>query len=113
MKKYIAIYFAPREKLDEWMHMSQAEQEAGMDGWNTWGAAHKDALVDFGAPVGKNKRVMAAGITDSQNEVCGYTIVQADSHDAAAKIFTDSPHLTEGNTWVDVLEIMPMSDMEK
>jgi hypothetical protein len=111
MKKFIAIYYAPREKLDEWMNASKAEQEAGMDGWKTWGDTHKKAIVDMGAPLGRNKRVMGSGVTDMRNEACGYTIVEADTHAAAAKIFADNPHVKEKTAWVDVLEIMPMENM--
>lgn len=109
MKKFIAIYFAPFEKLDEWERATQAEQDAGMDGWNKWVEAHRNALIDdLGAPLGQNKRVSANGITDIRNEACGYTLLQAESHDAAAKVFTDNPHLKETGTWIDVLEIIPM-----
>jgi hypothetical protein len=52
-------------------------------------------------------------VSDTKNEVCGYTIVEADSHEAAAELFKSSPHLTnmQGAT-IDVLECMEMPAKE-
>ena len=40
-------------------------------------------LADVGAGVGKTKRIAAGGTTDTRNDIMLYTIVQADSHEAA------------------------------
>jgi hypothetical protein len=54
----------------------------------------KASLADRGAPVGKNKPIDTNGIKDGENDVCGYSIVEAESADAAAKIFgKDRPFL--------------------
>lgn len=108
MKNYIGIYFASAAQLKEWENMSKEDQNTGMDEWNTWMATHKNDMADPGAPLGKTKRVAKSGVSDIKNEICGYTIVKADSHEAAAQIFADSPHLNQGDTWVEVIECLEM-----
>ena len=42
----------------------------------------------------------------------GYSVVQAESHDAATKIFgKDHPHLQMPGAWIEIIEIMPMPGM--
>ena len=74
---------------------------------------NKKSLVDGGAPLGKTKRVDAKGASNTKNEVGGYSIVQAQSHDAAAKVFgKDHPHLQMmPGAWIEIVEIMPMPEM--
>ena len=113
MKKFLVLYMAKAAMLAEMMKNATPEQQKkGMDGWMKWMGAHKAALVDGGAPLGKTKRVDAKGASDTTNEVCGYSIVQADSADAATKMFgNDQPHLQMPGAWVEVIEIMPIPGM--
>ena len=70
------------------------------------------SIVDGGAPLGKTRRVDANGAKDAKNGIGGYSIIQADSHDAAAKMFgKDHPHLQMPGAWVEVVEIMPVPGM--
>jgi hypothetical protein len=55
--------------------------------------------------------VAASGITDVNNDIGGYSIVQAESHEAAAALFADSPHLTMPGATAEVMEIMPIPGM--
>ena len=84
-----------------------------MDAWTKWMNANKASFVDGGAPLGKTKRIDAKGVSDIKNDVGGYSIVQADSADAAAKIFgKDQPHLQMmPGAWIEIVEIMPMPGM--
>ena len=63
----------------------------------------------MGAPLGKTKRVTASDMKDAKNEVGGYSIIEAKSHDEAAKKMQSNPHfkMIPGG-WIDVMEIMPM-----
>ena len=110
MKKYMALYMAPISSLEQMMKNSTPEdKQKGMDAWKTWMDDNKASIVDMGAPLGKTMTVSPTGAVATKNEVCGYTIVQADSHEAAAKLFESSPHLTamQGAT-IDVIECMEM-----
>ena len=83
----------------------------GMADWNNWGTKNKQAIAEMGAPLGKTKTVAASGVSDTKNEVTGYSIVEADSHEAATKVFVGHPHLQMKGATIDVLECMSMPDM--
>jgi hypothetical protein len=56
--------------------------------------------------------VDARGVSDTRNDVGGYSIVQAESADAAAKLFgREQPHLQMPGAWIEIVEIMPMPGM--
>ena len=113
MKKYLALYYIPRAALDEWdkkkaegVNLTE-EMEKEMKIWSDWMNAHKDIFADMGSGLGKTKRVTAGGVLDSKNELTGYSIVKADSHEAAAKLFTpDHPHLVMPGAYIEVLELV-------
>ncbi len=100
---------APTAEIDKLMaHSSPEERKKGMEAWNAWAEKIKSSMVEMGAPLGKNKRVTAAGISDVRNEACGYTIVQAESHDEAAKLFEHHPHFQIPSAYIDILECLSM-----
>jgi hypothetical protein len=49
------------------------------------------------------------GLSKSQSQITGYTIVQAKDMDAAKAMLTDHPHLMMPKASIEVLEIMPMN----
>ena len=106
----MAIYMAPIAAMETMMKNSTPEsRKKEMESWQTWMEGKKGALVDMGAPLGKNKRATAKGVSDVRNEIGGYMIVQAETHEEAAKLFTDNPMLLGmPEAYVEVLEIMPM-----
>jgi hypothetical protein len=110
MKKFLVLYKAPIEEFQKAMAASTPEmQEESKKEWGAWMEKNKPALADMGAPVGKTKQVTTAGDTDIKNDIGGYSIVQAESQDEAAKIFMDSPHFKGmGNSTIEVMEILAM-----
>jgi hypothetical protein len=104
---------APSAQFEQWTQtMSPEQQKAGMDGWMKWMSANKASLVDGGGPLGKTKRVEAGGTKDAKNELGGYSVVQAESHDAAARMLgKDHPHLQWPGTWIEITEIMAVPGM--
>ena len=113
MTKFLVLYMAKTADFEKMMKdFTPEQQKKGMDAWMKWMADHKASLVDGGAPLGKTKRVDAKGASDTRNEVGGYSIVQAGSADAAAKLFgKDHPHLQMPGAWIEVVEIMPLPGM--
>ena len=53
-------------------------------------------------PFGKTKRVSAQGIEDVSNELGAFTVVRAESHEAAAKLFEN-----HGES-VEVMPVLPI-----
>ncbi len=99
----------PIAAIDQMMQNSTPEQrQAGMEEWKNWQKTHASDVVEMGAPVGRNKRVTGSGVTDTRNEVGGYSIVQAESHDAAAKLFSDNPHFKIPGAYIDIMECTAM-----
>ena len=113
MKKFVVLYMASRANFEKMMENSTPEQQKkGMDAWMKWMDANKSSIVDGGAPLGKTKRVDSSGASNTKNEIGGYSIVQAESPDAATKLFgKDHPHLQMPGTWIEIIEIMPIPGM--
>lgn len=80
-----------------------------MEQWQAWYGNLGSALVDGGAPVGMSKTVSSSGIADDggANPLSGYTIVKADSIDAACEMARGCPMLSSGGS-VEVAEAMEM-----
>jgi hypothetical protein len=115
MKRFMAIYMGSATAMAAWNSLSEdtrnERQKAGYEGWSKWGLAHKNAIVDVGAPLGKTKRASASGIADIKNNMAAYTIVQAESHEAAAKLFENHPHFSifPGDS-VEIMECLPIPE---
>jgi len=116
MKKFLAIYTGTPGALGKWKAMNEAQrmqqEKAGMRAWETWASAHAKSILDPGTPIGKTKRISAQGISATTNEICAYTIIQADSHEDAANLFVNHPYfmIFPGDS-VDVMECLPMPEM--
>lgn len=118
MKKFMAVYIGTAAALEKFQEdfpdpqARKAREQAGMQAWFAWGDKQAKAIVDNGAPLGKTKRIGADGIRDIRNNLAGYTIVQAKSHEAAARMFEKHPHFTlfPGDS-VEVMECLPLPDM--
>jgi hypothetical protein len=113
MKKFLVLYMAKGADFENMMKNSTPEQQKkGMESWMKWMGDHKSSMVDGGAPLGKTKKVDSKGASDTKNDVCGYSIVQADTADGATKIFgKDHPHLQMPGAWVEVVEVMHVPGM--
>lgn len=115
MKRFLAVYIGTEAALEkaQWKKLDEQKRKAleaaGIKAWMQWGKAHAAAIVDQGSPLGKTKRASAEGIADIRNSMTGYVIVEAESHEAAAKLFEDHPHFTvfPGDS-VEIMECLPL-----
>ncbi|MGW0962306.1 hypothetical protein ACWD4K_25590 [Streptomyces gelaticus] len=80
-----------------------------MNAWVVWARKNERALIDPGAPLFRKKRVMAREVEDFTDSKTGYTIVEAERHEGAARLFTDHPHvaLLLGHS-IEVSECLPV-----
>ncbi|RDZ28168.1 hypothetical protein [Lysobacter silvisoli] len=113
MKQYLAIFTGSPASMDTWKTLDpatrQAREQAGMQAWQQWVTEHAAAIVDHGAPLGTTKRIGPDGIADIRNALAAYTVVQAESHQAAAQLFENHPHFTIfPGDGVEVMECLPM-----
>ena len=109
MTKFLAIYRMDMGEMQKMMANATPEQrQKGMAEWEAWMKKKASSFADRGGPAGKTKKVAASGVTDTRNDIGGYSIVEAPSYDAAAALFTDSPHLSMPGATVEVMEIKSM-----
>jgi hypothetical protein len=115
MKRFLAIYLGTPSMLETsgWKTMDEGKRKEletkGIRAWGDWMAANKAAIVDPGGPLGKTKRTAAQGVSDTKNSMTGYVIVQAETHEAAARMFQKHPHFTifPGES-VEIMECLPI-----
>ena len=113
MNKFMVLYMANGAEFEKMMKTSTPEQQKkGMEGWMKWMGDHKASIVEGGAPLGKTKRVDSKGASDAKNDIGGYSIVQAETADDAAKLFgKDHPHLQMPGAWVEIIEVRHIPGM--
>src|SRR5688572_29309293 len=98
MPYFLAVYTMQPEAVAAFRRLPEAEQKRidaiGLKQWTEWEAAHAASLPNRGGMVGRTKRVTRDGISDAKNAFCGYVVVEADSIEAAARLFENHPHFT-------------------
>ena len=109
MKKFLVLYRMDMAEIKKYMEtVSKEEQQKSMAEWAAWLQTHAAEFADQGAPVGKNKQVTLMGVADMSNDIAGYSIVLAESHDAATALLADSPHLKMPGATADVMGLVEM-----
>jgi hypothetical protein len=109
---FFAVFLGGKSspKWAAWNALPEAERRAkeqqGMAAWKAWVEKHQAAIVYMGGPLGKTKQVNSGGIADISNPMGAFTVVRADSHEAAAKLFEGHPHFTIFPG--EAIEIMPV-----
>jgi hypothetical protein len=112
---YLAVFLGSKTsaKMTAWMALPEdqrrAKEREGMAAWKAWVERHQGAIVGMGGPLGKTKKVAPGGIADISNELGAYTVVRADSHEAAAKLFENHPHFAifPGES-VEIMPVLPI-----
>jgi hypothetical protein len=83
-------------------------QAESMQAWGAWFGTLGSAVVDGGAPFGPSTAVRSDRSTGATTTgLSGYSVIQADSLELAAKLAADCPILGNGGT-VEVFETIPM-----
>lgn len=109
---YLAVFLGSKTspRRAAWDALSEGERRAkeqeGVAAWKAWVEKHQAVIVAMGGPLGKTKKVTQRGIDDASNEMGAFTVVRAQSHEAAAKLFERHPHFTIFPG--DSVEIMPV-----
>jgi hypothetical protein len=116
MKKFMAVFtgsaagMAKWEKLDEKTRKERERQ--GMAAWHGWVEKNKKAITEMGSPLGKTKRVDGNGVSDMKNELTAFTVVQAETHEEAAKLFLNHPHFAIfPGDHIEIMECLPIPGM--
>jgi hypothetical protein len=110
-KRFLVLYIVPQQVMADWAKTDRetrahAEEKMKAD-WDRWMGEHANKIMLTEA-AGKTKAVNSIGITDTRNDIMLYSIVEEESHDAAAKIFAQHPHLTIPQSSIQVTEVRSM-----
>jgi len=98
MANYVLIYHGGS------MPETPEEGAKVMQAWTDWFAVLGDAVVDGGNPASATKRIAPDGsVTDDAAGPTGYSILKAESLDAAVELAKGCPVLSDGST-VQVVE---------
>lgn len=113
-RKYLAVYIGTPNSADKkWAPLSEADKKQrtqdGIRLWGEWAQKYAQNIKDQGAPLGKTKLVNENGISDTKNALTGYTLIEAESHEEAAKMFLDHPHfkIFPGDS-LEIVECLPI-----
>lgn len=89
---------------------SEAAVEKVMGEWNSWYKSMGPAVNDGGGPAGDSTTVTTRGVEKNggANPLSGFTLVTADSHDAAVEMAKGCPMVKDGSGSVEVCEIIQM-----
>jgi len=115
MKQFLAVYLGTPDAMSSWNALPESERHAraadGVRAWHAWVDRYRDQIVVDGAPLGRTKSIGPSGISDVRNAMTAFTVVRAESHDAAAKLFEGHPHFTifPGES-VEVMECLPIPE---
>ena len=93
MKKYLVLYKAPMDAMQQMAESTPEQQEEGMKAWMDWAAKCGDQLVDMGQPLANGLALSPDGNTPTDGQVTGFSIVQADDMDGANALMQGHPHL--------------------
>jgi hypothetical protein len=112
---YLAVFLGSKAspRAAAWGALSEADRRAkekeGTAAWHAWVEKHQAAIVSMGGPLGKTKKVSQQGIEDTSNHLGAFTVVRADSPEAAAKLFEKHPHFSifPGDS-VEVMPVLPI-----
>jgi hypothetical protein len=107
MSKYLFLYHGPATSMADFTPEQSEEQ---MRAWGAWMSRAGSALVDGGAPFGGRTAVSDDGTDGTPTDQNGYSIVEAESLDAAKQLTKDHPFLSEGKGRfsIEIFELVPM-----
>ena len=112
MTKFIVLYHMPASTMANMPEMTPEQMQEGMKPWMAWAEKCGPALVDLGTPLSGGLAVTSTGSSASTKDVAGYSILEADSMDAAKALMEGHPHFGYGEGCsIEVHESMPLPGM--
>jgi len=112
MSKFLVLYGSPTPAAEMMARTTPEQAQAGMDEWMKWAQANGDSIVDFGAPLGTGSHIEMNSVSPGAGTATGFSILEADSLDAATKMVQDHPHFHTPGASIEVLEFLSVPGME-
>ncbi len=116
MKKFMAVFTGTEASMKKWLELEEKtrkeREKTGIAAWHSWVEKNKKSIVENGAPLGKTKRIDKNGVSEMKNDLSAYTVVQAETHEAAANLFLQHPHFSIfPGDHIEIMECMPIPGM--
>ena len=110
MKKFIVLYYAPVDAVKLTASATHEQQAKGMELWMQWARNCGDKLIDLGSPLMNGQQLIPGGKSrSSNNDIVGYSILQADNMEQAKALLQSHPHLGwNADCSIEVHETMPL-----
>ena len=108
MKKFLVLYRSTTSAQEQMRNSTPEQGKAMMDEWMGWMKKAGAAIVDGGAPLSEAALLKGAA---GKGFIGGYSVVQAESIDAAKKLFDAHPHFKAPGASIELLEMMTMPGM--
>jgi len=109
--RFLVLYRIPAHVMQEWLKTDEAERKtqetAIMQEWKLWLSEHAASIVSTEA-AGKTRLVSAAGIAQTKNDIVICSVALAGSHEQAAALFINHPHLKIPEASIEIMEMRPM-----
>lgn len=109
---YLAVFTSNKSspKWQAWYALTPeqeaAKAEAGIAAVAKWEEDHAADIAYLGGPLGPTKRASPEGVATVVNELTVFIVLRAASHQAAAELVRDHPHITHFTC--DAAEVMPV-----
>ncbi len=111
MSKFLVLYLIPAAVIDDWKNTDFETRKPAEDRmraqWGAWLGEHGSAVLSTES-AGRTRRVSADGVSDARNDLVLYSIVEAESHEAATTMFEDHPHLQIPQSSIEIMEVKAM-----
>ena len=112
---YLAVFHGSKSgpRRVAWDALSESDRRAkegeGITAWKAWAEKHRAAIVAMGGPLGKTKKGSHRGIEDTSNDLGAFTVVRAESHEQAARLFERHPHfmIFPGES-IEIMPVLPI-----
>jgi hypothetical protein len=109
MGKYLVLYRSKVSAAEQMEGASPEDAQAGMDAWMQWAGNVGNAIVDMGSPL---QTVGTVGGSSDDSYIGGFSVLEAESADAARALVDGHPHLmSPGDPSIEVLEFLPVPGM--
>jgi len=113
MKKFIVTYHAPKEAMQQTAKPTPEQMAKGMEMWMNWAKKCGSNLLDLGSPLVNGQVIGIDGqIKNSNINLTGYSILQAEDMEQLETLLEGHPHLTwNALCTIEIHELQPMPGM--
>ena|SRR5579871_1294666 len=112
MKKFLVLYVSTATAEEQMRNTTPEQAKKGMEAWMAWAQKAGPAIVDLGSPVGNSLKVSSSGPAGAASkQFGGFSILQAESREALAKVLNGHPHFMSPGASIEVHEFLPLPGM--